>query len=144
MVPARGYDVRDPPPREAQGGRCRPPHLPARGRDVASRALPFSLVGSAPGPDGGDPVPLGDLVLDPDPVVREGREHHLRGSSRWFEQVGDHDLLQDAVLSTVVELLEVAADYGLVLFGHALPLRLSGEPTRAQLVKAPISSRMLG
>src|SRR5918997_1699592 len=110
MVPARSYDVRDLALGEAQGGGPRPPHLSARRCDAARRALPLSLVGSAPGPDGGDLVLLGDLILDGEPVVWEGSEHHVGDLPCWFEQVRDHDLLQDGVLSAIVELFEVAAD----------------------------------
>src|SRR3712207_2107315 len=113
---------------EAQGGGPQPRHLSACRCDGARRALPLSLVGSAPGPDGGDLVRLGDLLLDGELVVREGSEQHAGDLPCWFEQVRAHDLLEDdAVLSAIVEPLEVSAHNGLVLFcgHHRAPLVVS-------------------
>ena len=72
MIPACSYHLRNPTFGKAQVGGPPPPHLPARRRDGTRRALPFSLVGSPPAPDGGDLVPLGDLLFDRNPVIGEG------------------------------------------------------------------------
>src|SRR5215210_7075730 len=116
VIPAGSYHLRNLPLQEAQGSGPRPPHLPAGRCDGARRALPFSLVGSRPAPDGGDLLPLGDLFFDRKPVAREGGEQHFGNLPGTLEQIGSHDLLQDGVLAPVMELLKVSAHDDLVLF----------------------------
>src|SRR5829696_3862987 len=99
VIPACSYYLRNPTFGKAQGSGPRPPHLPARRRDGTRRALPFSLVGSPPGPDGGDLVPLGDLFFDRKPVVREGTKQQLGYVPGPLKQIGGHDLLQDGMLA---------------------------------------------
>src|SRR5215211_1845440 len=122
MVPASSYHLRNLAFGEAQGSGPHPPHPLARRGDGTCGTLPVSLVGSAPAPDGGDLLPLGDLLFDRKPVVREGGEQHFGNLLGPLEQIGSHDFLQDGVLAPVMELLKVSAHDGLVLFcGHHGP-----------------------
>src|SRR5215218_4913899 len=77
MVPASSYHLRNLAFGEEQGSGPHPPHPLARRGDGTCGTLPISLVGSAPAPNGGDLVALGDLLFDRKPVVREGGEQHL-------------------------------------------------------------------
>src|SRR5215216_8174360 len=77
MIPASSYHLRNLAFGEAQGSGPHPPHPLARRGDGTCGTLPISLVGSAPAPNGGDLVALGDLLFDRKPVVREGGEQHL-------------------------------------------------------------------
>src|SRR5215218_9204985 len=88
----------------------------ARRCDGARRALPVSLVGSRPAPDGCDLVPLSDLFFDRNPIIGEGDEQQFGDVPSPLEQIGAHDLLQDGVLAPVMELPEVSAHDGLVFF----------------------------
>jgi hypothetical protein len=80
VVPARSYDPRDLASREAKGGGRCPTHLAARRCDAARRALPFSLVGSAPSPDSRHLVLLGELPFYGDAVVGKGGKQRVGGS----------------------------------------------------------------
>src|SRR5215212_4667519 len=146
MVPASSYHLRNLAFGEAQGSGPHPPHPLAPRGDGTCGTLPVSLVGSAPAPNGGDLVALGDLLFDRKPVVREGGEQHLGDVPGALEKIGGHDLLQDGVLAPVMELLEVSADDGLVFFcGHqGLPQLVSLSRNSATLrSSAPLTRNAL-
>src|SRR5215217_5926119 len=77
-----------------------------------------------------DLVPLGDLLFDRNPVVREGGKQHSGDLPGPLEQIGGHDLFQDGVFAPVMELLEVSADNGLVFI-----CRHHGPPSARFLLK---------
>src|SRR5215212_1372177 len=110
----------------AQRRRPGPGHYLARRWHWSDRACPFPLVGACGGPDSGNHVILGKLIVDGDPVIGKSSAHLGRDIKSRRQQLRSKDVLPEVQLSLVVERLEVLANEGLVLRGGHGPASCQG------------------